>query len=96
MKRFRIYGAVILAMIFWSLTFIWFKIANETYRPVTVVFFRLLFAVIVLTLYLLFTRKFVRIRKEDRWLFIILSVLCGLKIYAVKSARRADKQHLTQ
>lgn len=74
MKRFRIYGAVILAMIFWSLTFIWFKIANETYRPVTVVFFRLLFAVIVLTLYLLFTRKFVRIRKEDRWLFIILSV----------------------
>ncbi len=74
MKRFRIYGAVILAMIFWSLTFIWFKIANENYRPVTIVFFRLLIAGVVLTIYLSITRKFVRIKKEDRRLFLLLSV----------------------
>ena len=74
MSRFRIYGAVILAMIFWSFSFIWFKIANEYYRPVTIVFFRLLFAVIFLTAYLTITRKFVRIRKEDRRLFLLLAV----------------------
>lgn len=73
MNRFRIYGAVILAMIFWSFSFIWFKMANEYYRPITIVFFRLMFAVIILTSYLTITRKFVRIRKEDRKLFFLLA-----------------------
>jgi drug/metabolite transporter (DMT)-like permease len=74
MSKIRIFGAVILAMIFWSFSFIWFKIANEYYRPITIVFFRLLFAVIVLTTYLTVTGKFVKIKKEDRKLFLLLAV----------------------
>lgn len=62
-------------MIFWSLSFIWFKIANETFRPITIVFFRLIFSVTLLTSYLFIKRKFVPIRREDRKLFILLALL---------------------
>lgn len=74
MKRFRIYGAIILSMIFWSFSFIWFKMANEFYRPVTIIFFRLLIAVIILTIYLTLTDKFVKIKKRDRKLFFLLAL----------------------
>lgn len=68
------YGAVILAMIFWSLSFIWFKIANEAIRPITIVFTRLVISTVLLSLILFFTKGFVRIRKEDRKLFILLAL----------------------
>lgn len=73
-KNLVTYGAVILAMIFWSLSFIWFKIANETFRPITIVFIRLVVASVILTLFLFFTKKFVRIRKQDRKLFLMLAL----------------------
>jgi len=60
-------------MIFWAFSFIWFKQANETLRPVTIVFFRLVIAVILLSAFLFLTGKFVKIKKEDRKLFILLS-----------------------
>jgi drug/metabolite transporter (DMT)-like permease len=74
MNRFRTYGAVILSMIFWSFSFIWFKVANEYYKPVTIVFIRLIIAVIILTIYLTLTDKFVKIRKQDRKLFLLLAL----------------------
>lgn len=74
MKRFRTYGAVILSMIFWSFSFVWFKMANEYYKPITIVFIRLVIAVIILTIYLTLTDKFVKIRKEDRKLFLLLAL----------------------
>lgn len=76
MKHYlRTYSAIALAMIFWSLSFIWFKIANETFRPITIVFLRLIFSVTLLTSYLLIKRKFVSIRREDRKLFLLLALL---------------------
>jgi drug/metabolite transporter (DMT)-like permease len=74
MNRFRVYGAVMLAMIFWSFSFIWFKIANETFRPVTIVFLRLVLAIVILTGYLVITKKFTVMRKEDRKLFLLLAI----------------------
>lgn len=73
-SKIRIYGGVLLAMIFWSFSFIWFKIANETFRPITIVFIRLVFSIILLSSYLAVKKKFVRIRKEDRKLFIMFAV----------------------
>ena len=60
-------------MIFWSFSFIWFKEANETFRPIAIVFVRLVFAVILLSTYLFLTKNFVRIKKEDRKLFLLLA-----------------------
>jgi len=74
MTKLRIYAAIILAMIFWALSFIWFKIANESFRPITIVFFRLVIAVVILFLYLSATGSIGKIRKGDRKLFILLSV----------------------
>ncbi|MCX6334185.1 MAG: DMT family transporter [Bacteroidia bacterium] len=73
-KILETYGAVILAMIFWSFSFIWFKIANETFRPITIVFIRLVLSAALLSLFLFFTKSFVKIKKEDRKLFIILAL----------------------
>jgi drug/metabolite transporter (DMT)-like permease len=73
-SKIRIYGGVFLAMIFWAFSFIWFKIANETFRPITIIFFRLVFSIILLSAYLGIKKKFVKIRKEDRGLFLMLAL----------------------
>jgi len=70
----KTYGAVVLAMIFWSFSFIWFKIANKTFHPVTIVFFRLLFSVIILTVYLIITKNYMKIKRRDWKLFLILAL----------------------
>ncbi|MFH0843793.1 MAG: DMT family transporter, partial [Bacteroidota bacterium] len=69
------YIAVVLSMIFWSFSFVWFKIANETYQPLTIVFIRLVIAVILVSFYLWLTKGFMKIKKEDRKLFLLLAVL---------------------
>ncbi len=72
--RFRVYGAVMLAMIFWAFSFIWFKMANESFRPITIVFFRLVLSLILLSTYLYFKKKFMKIRREDLKLFLMLAL----------------------
>ena len=61
-------------MIFWSFSFIWFKEANKTFHPITIVFIRLVFSIILLTVYLLLTKNFMKIRKKDRRLFLMLAL----------------------
>jgi len=73
-KQIRLYGAVILSMIFWSFSFIWFKIANKTFHPITIIFIRLLFSVILMTTYLVITRNYMKIKKADRKLFLMLAL----------------------
>jgi drug/metabolite transporter (DMT)-like permease len=73
-NRIRIYGGVLLAMIFWSFSFIWFKIANETFSPITIVFLRLVLSILILTSYLLIKKKYVKIGKEDRKMFLMLAL----------------------
>jgi drug/metabolite transporter (DMT)-like permease len=72
--KLRTYGAVMLSMIFWSFSFIWFKVANEYYRPITIVFIRLVISSALLTAYLVLTGKFMKIRKEDRRFFFMLAI----------------------
>lgn len=70
----RVYGGVMLAMIFWSLSFIWFKVANLTFRPLTIVFIRLVISVFLLTAYLVLKKKLMKIKKEDRGYFLMLAL----------------------
>jgi len=48
--------------------------ANKTFSPITIVFIRLLFATILLSLYLFITRGYVKIKKKDRKLFLMLAL----------------------
>jgi len=74
-KKFAItYGAIFLAMIFWSFSFIWFKVANETFLPLTIVFIRLVISVILLTSFIFISGTSVKIKKEDRKLFFFLAL----------------------
>jgi len=61
-------------MIFWSFSFIWFKEANKTFHPITIVFIRLIISVVLLTTFLILTKNFMKIRKQDRKLFLMLAL----------------------
>lgn len=73
-KQVKTYGAIILAMIFWSFSFIWFKVANKTFHPITIVFIRLLFSVILMTVFLIVTKNYMKIKKGDWKLFMMLAL----------------------
>jgi len=61
-------------MVFWAFSFIWFKEANKTFSPVTIVFIRLLIAVILISTFLIITKGFLKIRKDDLKLFLMLAM----------------------
>lgn len=61
-------------MIFWAFSFIWFKEANKSFPPITVVFFRLSFSVILLTSYLIISKSFMKIKKGDLKLFLMMAL----------------------
>lgn len=60
-------------MIFWAFSFVWFKEANRHLYPLTIVFLRLVMAVILLTVFLFFTKRFRKIQKKDRKFFLMLA-----------------------
>lgn len=60
-------------MIFWGFSFVWFKIANKSYGPISIIFIRLIIAVAFLSLYLWVTKGFVKIKPEDRRYFFFLA-----------------------
>lgn len=61
-------------MIFWSFSFVWFKIANQVYEPIAIVYIRLLISIIILTSFLVLTGGFMKIKKKDRKYFLMLAV----------------------
>ena len=72
-KAFKSYSLIILAVIFWSLSFVWFKIANEAYRPLTIVYLRLIISVILLSLFLLVSGGYQKIKRKDLKFFLLMS-----------------------
>jgi drug/metabolite transporter (DMT)-like permease len=61
-------------MIFWAFSFIWYKEANEALYPITIVFLRLVFAMLLMTAFVFLTKRSRKIEKKDRKLFLILAV----------------------
>src|SRR5512133_1500224 len=70
----RPYLALVLSMIFWSFSFVWFKIANRVYEPITIVFIRLAVAAIFLSTFLWLTHGYTKIRSGDKKYFLMLAV----------------------
>lgn len=66
------YVSVIFAMIFWGFTFVLFKIANESFRPVTISFLRLFVSIFFLFGFALLFKRLNRIkRKDQKWLLLL-------------------------
>ncbi len=74
-SRSGVYVLVILAEIFWGITFVAFKYANQSFRPISIVTFRLTVSLIFLFGFALLFKRLNQIHKRDwKWfLFLALS-----------------------
>lgn len=72
-KPWLVYIAVIFAMIFWSLSFVWVKEVYEVYGPLTTVLFRLIISSLLLMAFAKLTGALIKIDRKDFGTFILLS-----------------------
>ena len=68
-----IYSSLVIAMIFWSLSFVWYKIAYISFGPITVILTRLIIATIFLFILAFSINRFQIIKKQDIKYFILLA-----------------------
>jgi len=68
------YIALVLSMIFWSFSFVWFKIANRSYEPITIVFIRLCIAALFLSSWLWISGGYKGVSMGDRKYFFLLAL----------------------
>lgn len=73
------------AMLFWAITFVWIKVALETYRPYEIVLLRLILATVLLFAVMLITRHWERIRGRDLWQLMLVA-FCEPFLYFVGEA----------
>jgi len=68
----RAYMAVVLSMIFFALSFVWFKIANVSYGPLTIILFRLAISSVLLFAFTHLARQLVVPRRAELPLIFLL------------------------
>lgn len=68
-----VYLAVILAFVFWGFTFVAFKFANLSFRPISIVFFRLAVSIFFLFGFALAFKRLNRIKRQDQKWFLLLA-----------------------
>lgn len=73
-KEFLVYPIIIVAMIFWSLSFVWYKMVYEFYEPITTIFIRLILSSLFLIPFTYFIGKLQKIKKSDWKLMFLLSI----------------------
>ena len=71
--KVKVYIAMFFAVLFWGFSFIWTKQALEVYKPMTVIFLRLVLSVIVLFALGKLTGLLQKVRKEDFKLFVTVA-----------------------
>lgn len=72
-KRSGVYAAITFSMICWSFSFIWTRMALESFPPVTLITVRLMLASLLLFAFAKFTGKFRRLDSGDWKYFLVLS-----------------------
>jgi drug/metabolite transporter (DMT)-like permease len=72
-QTFKVYLFAVLSMLFWGLSFVWFKIVVEWYGPLTIIFLRLVISGLLMMGFMLLTRTWQRIRKEHLKYFFLLA-----------------------
>ena len=74
-SRAGVYFLVILAMIFWGFSFVTFKIANESFRPITIVTFRLFVSIFFLFGFAWSFKRLNKIKKKDQKWFLLMALV---------------------
>jgi drug/metabolite transporter (DMT)-like permease len=73
-KEGKVYLALILAMIFWGMSFIWYKQAFQNFLPLSVIFLRLLISFPLLLLFAIILRRIRWPRLPDLKYFLLLAL----------------------
>ena len=68
-----VYSALVLSMIFWSLSFVWYKDIYQYLKPFTLIFFRLIISSILMLTATTLIGRLQKIKKEDRRLIFTLA-----------------------
>lgn len=69
----RAVAFAIISMFFWGMSFVWFKQVFVIYRPITIIFLRLLISGSLLLLFIKFSGKDIKIEKADIKWFMLLA-----------------------
>lgn len=72
-KNLPLYLSLVLAMLFWGLTFVFYKISFESFRPATVILLRLIISVPFIFLSGKFLRKIQKLDKKDFSYILLLA-----------------------
>lgn len=64
-SKFLVYSAIVVAVIFWSLSFVWYKAALLTFSPVGIITFRLTLSSIILLVIGVTIKQLQKFRLED-------------------------------
>ncbi len=67
------YISIILAMTFWSLTYVWYKMVFEAYNPITTVLLRLVLSSVILIILMAPIKKLEKINFKDLKYFLLVS-----------------------
>lgn len=71
-KKYMVFGIVILSMLFWSATYIWYKVVFEVLQPISVMTIRLFFSAIFLLVFSIIIKKLqIPNRKDFGWLLLL-------------------------
>jgi len=70
----KVYLIAVLSMLFWGLSFVWFKIVVKWYDPITIIFLRLIISGILMVAYLLLTRTWQTIKRKHVKYFLLLAL----------------------
>ncbi|MBN1768853.1 MAG: DMT family transporter [Prolixibacteraceae bacterium] len=72
-KPLKVYAAIVLSMMFFAVSFVWFKQANVSYGPLTIVLSRLIISALIIFLYTKVFRKLVVPDKKDFKYLLLLT-----------------------
>jgi drug/metabolite transporter (DMT)-like permease len=73
LQTFKIYLFAVLSMLFWGLSFVWFKIVVKWYDPITIIFLRLIISGLLMIIFMLLTRSWQTIKRKHLKYFLLLS-----------------------
>jgi drug/metabolite transporter (DMT)-like permease len=74
LKKFWVVFSVSLAMVFWGITFVIFKYANESFDPIAIIFARLLISIVFLFSFAYLSGRMMRFRKGDFKWFLLMAM----------------------
>jgi len=69
-----VYGIVILSMVFWAMTYVWYKIVFTELGPISVMTIRLVFSALFMLMFSKITKRLSIPNKSDFLLFLLLSL----------------------